>query len=146
MIQEFVEAWDKNKGKLEERIKKCENHHQLVYTDLVKMLFETVINPEYDDGWDEAIFNVDDMTVLDHGDYQGTLIFILHHNWYQPSVCDYVYTSVYYGSCSGCDTLQWIQSMGDYEEGATPNEEQIRDYMTLCLHLLQNCSYLKGEE
>jgi hypothetical protein len=48
------------------------------------------------------------MTVIDDGDYQGTQIFIIPTDTYQPSVKDYVMTDTYYGSCSGCDTLQAI--------------------------------------
>lgn len=81
------------------------------------------------------------MTVIDNGDYQGTQIFIIPSNTYQPSVEDYVYTNTYYGSCSGCDTLQAISN---YEEGF-PDEEQIKDYMELSLHLLQKCKWLKEE-
>lgn len=83
------------------------------------------------------------MTVIDNGDYQGTQIFLIPMETYQPSVEDYVYTNTYYGSCSGCDTLQAIQSY-DYNE--LPNEEQIKDYMTLALHLLQKCCFLKDGE
>lgn len=88
-------------------------------------------------------FRTDNMTVLDHGDYQGTLVFILHMNCYQPSVDEYVYTSVDYGSCSACDALQGIN---EYNWDKLPNEEQIKDYMTLCLHLLQRCNYMKYRE
>ena len=56
----------------------------------------------------------------------------------EPFVSDYVYTNTYYGSCSGCDTLQGIHQ---YEYGL-PDEEQVRDYMQLCLGLLQSCVYM----
>ena len=38
-----------------------------------------------------------------------------------------------YGSCSGCDTLEGIRHYNDDK----PTEEQVRDYMTLALHIVQ---------
>ena len=87
-------------------------------------------------------FDINNITVIDDGDYQGTRIFIIPRNTYQPSVEDYVYTNTYYGSCSGCDTLQAI--LWRYDE--TPNENQIIDLMELALHLLQKCKRLKEEQ
>ena len=82
------------------------------------------------------------MTVIDNGDYQGTQIFIIPINTYQPGVDEYVYTHTYYGSCSGCDTLQAIQS---WDGDELPNEEQVKDYMELALHLLQKCHFMKED-
>ena len=142
MIKCFVEAWDKNKDKLEEYIKTHRQEEYDSYKELVKLLFDIVINPDIDTYSGEK-FDIDNIDVLDHGDYQGTLIFILHHEYYQPHVCSYVYTHTFYGSCSGCDTLQAICC---YDEGL-PDEDQVKDYMQLCLHLLQRCTYMTdGEE
>ena len=43
-------------------------------------------------------------------------------------------TYVDYGSCSGCDTLQSIQSFS----GDKPTDSQLKDYMTLCKDLVCN--------
>lgn len=143
MIKEFVDAWDKNKGKLEEYFKTHKQSEYDGYESLVKLLFEVVINPEYDGDWTRETFDTTKIHRIDDGDYQGTLIFLIPKDTYQPSVEEYVYTSVYYGSCSGCDTLQWIQSF-DYNE--LPSENQVKEYMTLCLHLLQHCKMLTEED
>lgn len=145
MIKEFVEAWDKNKWKLEEYFKTTPEREYTSYKDLVKLLFDFVINPCMDDNYYgcKAKYNTKEIVVLDDGDYQGTQIFILHRDTYQPSVEEYVYTHTYYGSCSGCDTLQGIQG---WDWNKIPNEEQVKDYMELCLHLLQKCKYLTDEE
>jgi hypothetical protein len=55
-------------------------------------------------------------------------------------VRDYVMTDTYYGSCSGCDTLQAISSYDD----DLPNDEQVRDYMMLALHLVQKIKRLSS--
>jgi hypothetical protein len=140
MIKEFCLAWEKNKDKLEEFFRKARQEEYGNYEDLVKLLFDIVINPSIE--CDHYRFDTENILVIDDGDYQGTQVFILHRDQYQPSVEDYVYTNTYYGSCSGCDTLL---SINEYEDGL-PSESQINDYMDLCLHLLQRCHYMIDEE
>lgn len=140
MIKEFCLAWEKNKDKLEEYFRKTRQEEYGNYEDLVKLLFDIVINPSIE--CDHYRLDTENILVIDDGDYQGTQVFILHRDQYQPSVEDYVYTNTYYGSCSGCDTLL---SINEYEDGL-PSESQINDYMDLCLHLLQRCHYMIDEE
>ena len=147
MVKRFVYAWDRNKDKLEEFIKTHKQEEYDSYEELVKLLFNVVINPgckEFKYPWCEG-FKTDDILEIDNGDYQGSLIYILHIDTYQPSVCEYVYTSVEYGSCCVCDTLQGIESRGNYSD-ELPNEQQVKDYMELCLDLLQNCHMMKEYE
>ena len=68
---------------------------------------------------------------IDHGDYQGTLLFIIAASGYQPN--KYWFVKVDYGSCSGCDTLEGIRCYSD----GPPSDAQVADYMTLALHILQ---------
>lgn len=133
MIKEFTTYWEKNKGDLEKFLKTTKQEKYTSYESLVKALFEKVINPNVNNKFDTK-----NILIIDDGDYQGTQIFLLHINTYQPSVSDYVYTNTYYGSCSGCDTLLAIC---DYDYGY-PNDNQVKDYMTLCLHLLQKCCFM----
>lgn len=136
MIKEFVERWDKYKGDLENYFKNTNQEEYSNYEDIVKALFKYVINRE-ETKWHE--FNLKSMKVIDDGDYQGTRIFIIPLDTYQPSVEEYVITNTYYGSCSGCDTLLAISS---YDDGI-PNEGQVKDYIELALHLLQKCRWLE---
>ncbi|HAT4302239.1 TPA: hypothetical protein I9089_002344 [Clostridium perfringens] len=130
MIKYFINKWDKNKDKLEEYIK---THNQedyaCSYEDLLKQVIEIVFN----EGNEKRPFNTSDIQTVDFGDYQGTLILTFSTCAYQPSEDETFHTVVDYGSCSGCDTLQGI--CWKYNE--KPNEEQIKDYMTLCLHMVQ---------
>ena len=145
MIREFVEHWEKNKDNLRDYLKTHPQEGYGEYKDLVKLLFDHVINPEREKPsyWHyNSAYNTDNILVIDDGDYQGTLIFILHENAYQPGVAEYVYTHVYYGSCSGCDTLLGISSYSS----DLPTDEQVEDYMELCLHLLQHCKRMVDEE
>jgi len=126
MITEIISQWDKNKGKLEEYFKNTkQSEFSDSYLSILKKIFELVLT---DEEW-----QLDKITEVDDGDYQGTLLFIIPKDTYQPSVGDYLFTSVSYGSCSGCDTLQGI---GSYDD-EIPNENQVAEYMTLALHLVQ---------
>lgn len=140
MIKEFCLAWEKNKGKLEDYFKKTPQGNYADYEELVKLMFDIVINPYMKH--DRNRFDTESIAVIDDGDYQGTCLFLLHQDVYQPLATNYVYTSVSYGSCSGCDTLQGIHGYS-YD---IPTEDQVKDYMTLCLHLLEGCHFMHDEE
>ena len=146
MIKEFVRYWEEGKENLRDYFKKTKQEKYSEYKDLVVVLFEYVINPGIQcDSAHTCCYDAYDtkkLTVIDNGDYQGTLLFVLPKATYQPFVNDYVYTSVCYGSCSGCDTLLGISGYSD----GLPNKNQIDDYMTLCLHLLQNCRFMENED
>ena len=129
MIKEFVNQWNKYNNNLVEYFRKTPQSEYNDYTTLVELVIEKVIN--YNSG---TTYNTEAITAIDNGDYQGTLLYIIPRNTYQPSVEDYIFTSVYYGSCSGCDTLL---SISEYGSGI-PSDEQIKDYMMLCLHIVEN--------
>ena len=80
------------------------------------------------------------------GNYQGTLIYILHKDKYQPSIYDYVYLSVGYGSCSCCDTLLGIQGEDSVKDYKMNDNKSIDDYMKLFLNLIQSAYYMKEIE
>jgi hypothetical protein len=128
MIKEIVSQWEANKGKIEESFRSA---HPESYTDIVTKLFTLVISG----------YSIQKMTVIDNGDYQGTQIFIIPVDTYQPGIGEYVMTHTYYGSCSGCDTLEGIRNY----DSEKPNETQVKDYMTLALHLVQKLKVLSAE-
>lgn len=135
MIQELITQWEENKHKLEEYFRTTKQVEYRTYEQIVRKIFELCLlkADEYDNG-----FDISKMTIIDDGDYQGTKIFIIPKDTYQPSVGDYVVTNTYYGSCSGCDTLQ---SISDYDYDL-PTEGQVKEYMTLALHLVQKLKWL----
>ena len=138
MIQEFVKAWDANREALREYIRTHNQEEYDEYAKLVKILFDVVINPYFKYDPCNLSYNTDAIHVIDDGDYQGSLLFIIPHDIYQPAPVNYVLTYCDYGSCSGCDTLLGISL---YQDGL-PTEEQVDEYMKLLLHMLQNCKYL----
>jgi len=139
MIKAIIQKWEENKSNLEEYFRNTEQDEYGDYETIVKKIFELVIN--YDHNAYEN-FAVDKMTVIDNGDYQGTQIFIIPKDTYQPDADDYIVTHTYYGSCSGCDTLQDIGNCSDEK----PNDEQVSEYMTLALHLVQKMKWLDSDD
>ena len=137
MIKFCVEKWDKNKEELEADILfNLEYYLECNYLELVQKVVHFIFN----DGEESEIYtdkyNVEKITEIDNGDYQGTLLYLIPSDTYQPASYDYLLTYVEYGSCSGCDTLQNAQSGVRYGEGNV--QEVVSDFMTLCLHLVQN--------
>lgn len=138
MIIELVKQWEENKYRLEAYFRNKNQSEYSSYEFILRKIFELCIpNTPNNRDWD-----LDKMTVIDDGEYSGTKIFIIPYNVYEPDIKDYVMTDTYYGSCSGCDTLM---NIADYEYGL-PNDRQVREYMTLALHLVQKLRGLGIEE
>jgi hypothetical protein len=135
MIPEIIKKWEEKKLLLRHYFENTNQSEYDEYIKIVRILVEKVIN----DG--ECDYLIDKITEVDDGDYQGTKIFLIPRDTYQPGIEDYIITHNYYGSCSGCDTLLGISG---YENGK-PNEEQVNEYMTLCLHLVQKMQKLNKD-
>ena len=131
MLKYCLRKWDANKDNLEKQLRTDTSLNSCDYVDLVKLLVTHVLNQGENDG---LIWDAENITVVDNGDYQGTQLFLIPLRTYQPSEHEYLMTYVGYGSCSGCDTLQAIQDWGK----KTLSENQIKDFMTLCKDLLTN--------
>lgn len=142
MIKEFADKWNKYRDNLENYFRNTSQNEYDEYSKIVAALFDNVINCGNE--FDSENFNTKEMTVIDDGSYQGTQIFLLHKDTYQPSTEDYIYTDNYYGSCSGCDTLQAIRYAGSWND--PPTESQIKDYMMLALNLLEKIHYLSDDK
>lgn len=122
MIQQFIDRFFINEDIIRENIAQ---KHFRSYDELVKVVVEGITDDSYD------AIDPDRIHCIDDGDYQGTLLFVIAAKGYQPN--KYWAVKVYYGSCSGCDTLQ---SISDYSD-QPPNEQQIKDYMALALNIVQ---------
>src|ERR1700681_1318911 len=110
MIAEFVKRFEAKKSELEAKFtaKKPDS-----YKDIVQAVIEIIADEDsYSDPDPSRIHTIDD------GDYQGTLVFVIAGSGYQPN--NYWFVKVYYGSCSGCDTLQAISGYSD--EPPTPEQ------------------------
>jgi len=131
VIEEFVQRFDANRDVLRARFKAKRPEF---YADIVKAVVETVGGDEYGAMDPTRIHEIDD------GNYQGTLVYVIGGGGYQPY--DYWYVRVYYGSCSGCDTLQAIQGCA----GDEVSDEEADDTMTLALQILQRIKKMDDEE
>lgn len=132
MLRYCLDKWNKYSKDLEEVLKKDKSLNSCEYIYLVKMVVNHVLNGGCEDEYE--VWDSEKITTVDNGDYQGTLLFLIPKKTYQPSEYEYLITYVGYGSCSGCDTLQAIQSWDD----TIPTEQQLKDYMTLCRDLVCN--------
>ena len=146
MIKQFIKAWDANKDKLKEYISTHPIEDSSTYEQLLTSLFKYVINPYFAQEADMNEYNLDKIHRIDDGDYQGTLVFLIPENVYQPMLIHYVMTGVEYGSCSYCDVLQGIIYGSELED--KPSDGRTNSLMKLCLHMLQRCKipYCNEEE
>lgn len=133
MIKEFVERFDASRATLLAQYKaKAPDNYEAIVKDVIGVLGK---GDDCDDKPDPArIHKIDD------GDYQGTFIFVIGAEGYQPST--YWYVSVGYGSCSGCDTFEAI---GNYSD-EPPTDEQANQYLTLALHVVQGLKKMGDAE
>lgn len=124
MIKELIARFDEKRGDLL-NIFKLE--HPASYLEILQ---STLVVLKDEDKHD-LNFDLDRITEIDHSDYQGTLVFIIGCEGYQPST--YWATTVSYGSCSGCDTLEGIKNYS----GEPPSEDEAKQYFTLAMHMIQ---------
>lgn len=129
METKFIERFDSKRDEIKETLAflldTCK--YDIIYDDIVRIVIDAI---HEDDGDPDpnAIHEIDD------GDYQGTLLFVIPADLYQPY--DYWYVRVEYGSCSVCDTLEGILYDSD------DREQQINDLFTLALHIFQGLNKL----
>lgn len=135
MEKEIIRRWEANKEHLREYLQTNPQSEYNEYEKLVGILVRECLNYELKEGdWKLAA----DFNVIDHGEYQGTQIFLLHKDTYQPSENQYYVFDNYYGSCSGCDTLQGISQY----DSKVPSDGQLDAYMSLLLHMIQRMKCL----
>ena len=127
MIVQFIERFQEISLDLLEQF--CQNEpesYEDIFKQTIKMMFE---NSEDSYTCNSETPDYERITVIDDGDYQGTLVFVVASKSYQPS--DYWVSSVDYGSCSGCDTFQAYSTYGDNPEESAPH------MLTMALHMIE---------
>lgn len=130
MIQEFVDRFMANKPAIQAVFQQA---HPEDYLAVVSTVIQHIVENDWEGPDATRIHQIDD------GDYQGTLLFVIPEIGYQPH--KYYYVMVDYGSCSGCDTLQRIRDYSDLP----PTEQQVADYMTLALHIVQKLKVMSED-
>lgn len=119
MEMEFVKRFDDARCALRRQFA---NEEPRNYEDIVRSVVKII---QGDDKY--GVPDPDRIHVIDDGDYQGTLVFVIGEGGYQPS--NYWYVMVSYGSCSGCDTLEHVL-LGD-------GDSVVDGLMVLALHIVQ---------
>ena len=136
MIKYALKKWSENKDALRNAIQQTEKDKRYFwdYNDIVKLVCRYIFNENVTDK--DPMINVDGITMIDNGDYQGTLIFMLPFDTDQPAEYEYLMTYVGYGSCSGCDTLQRIQA--DDEDDDETEKDLVDSYLSICKDIVSN--------
>ena len=129
MIRDFVKEFMEKREELE---KVFSSKHPEDYTEIVRAVVRA-LHREFYTSMDE-----NRITLIDHGDEQGTLVYVIGETGYQPST--YWYVKISYGSCSANDTLVSIVEGSD----GPPTAIQVQQYMTLALHIVQKLRCMKN--
>ena len=130
MITEFIDKFQEIKPRLLEQFSKEEpDNYSDIFKQTIKMMFEDTEDTEDTYFSNSETPDFERITVIDDGDYQGTLVFVVASKGYQPS--NYWATQVDYGSCSGCDTFQ---SYSDYRNP----EKSAPEMVTMALHMIES--------
>lgn len=134
MLKILLKKWEENKDKLQETfIAKRQLLAECQYKDIVAITFDVIFNSGGDASYNDL--DISQITEIDNGDYQGTLLYCIPFKTYQPCEYEYLMTYVSYGSCSGCDTLIRIQEdMTYYDDDLA----WVKDFMMLAKDILQN--------
>ena len=136
MIKYALKKWDENKDVLRNAIQQTEKDKRCFwdYNDIVKLVCSYIFNENVSD--EDPMIDVDGITMIDNGSYQGTLLFMLPFDVDQPAEYEYLMTYVGYGSCSGCDTLQRIQA--DDEDDDETEKDLVDSYLSICKDIVSN--------
>ena len=135
MIKKFVNRFMKAKPELKKKFSEDFVHS---YADIVKITLSAIainFEDEPEESEDDQYYpdlDTNNIHEIDDGHYQGTKLFVIPEYGYQPSTYYAVFVS--YGSCSCYDTLQGISDFGMDDK---PTKENVKDYMTLALHIVQ---------
>ena len=125
MEQELVDRFDSKREEIKcDLLMLLRDYSWFTYAEIVKVVIKAV-HDGYGTPDPEHIHEIDD------GYYQGTLLYVIPEDEYQP--WNYWCVKVGYGSCSGCDTLMAILD-GDYGDTI---DEKIDSLFTLALHIVQ---------
>ena len=128
MVKIMRDCWNANRDKLREVLASRTDLNDCDYSLLVKLTFESIYTGEDD-------LDLEHITVIDDGDYQGTLLFLIPFKTYQPSEYEYIMSYIGYGSCAGCDALEAAKAW-DYNDHLT--DEQVKRFMSICKDLVCN--------
>ena len=135
MLVMMREKWYKNEKKLRAALPEFLTGRDYApkYKELVKLVFDIIVNSDEEEFSDNRLWT-SHITQIDDGHYQGTLLFTIPFDTYQPEEYEYLMTYIGYGSCSGCDAMQHAYYSHDDED----IEGKVDDIMKICRNLVEN--------
>lgn len=135
MIERFAKYWEASKDQIRASFRQeWPGSYQAIVHEVIKHMRPAGEDSPY---FNEECPDPDRIVEIDHGDYQGTLIYVIGATGYQPSTYWAVYVG--YGSCSGCDTLQAISDYSDEH-----SEGDLDQLMQLALNVVQGLRQIAG--
>lgn len=132
MIKFCLQQWDRNKNALRQKIETDKSVNSCDYKYFVYMVVKYIFN---DNELPYTGYDYSKITVINDGNYSGTILFLIPEASYCPSESQYLMTFANYGSCSVCDTLKRIQELSSKD---LPTAKQVDLYMILCKDLVCN--------
>ena len=134
MIQEFVDRFMSRRESLRAVFAR---RHPESYKQIVEMVIATIAKDEYgEDILDPSrIYEITD----EAASVSDTLFVIVG-----DCFMGFWAVKIFYGSCEECDILAGIRDYAEDED--KPSEEQVKDYMTLALHIVQGLVAIGGEQ
>lgn len=128
MMKIMRNKWAKNEKLFKQALENIKDLNTISYDKLVKLAFKNIYNSDCEK--DFECLDLDNITMIDNGDYQGTILYVIPFNTYQPSEYEYLMTYVRYGSCSGCDTILKIK---EYDK-----ERKLKSFLQLGKDIICN--------
>lgn len=136
MDKKFIEEWLRAK---EDIRKTLSESHVTNYYDLVQKVLKAI------GGGEDTSFPLDHrgLKVLKGGcSYSGENIYVFQDKSYYGA---WYYVRVVYGSCSTCDSLLYIKEDLAGEDPRKVNAKQLRAYMLMALHIVENIKEFEGK-
>jgi hypothetical protein len=139
MIERFVQRFDAARADLRTGFREKPPES---YSEIVERVIR-VLGVEDDNDYTP---DPERITRIDHGHYQGTIVFVIGAQGYQPDV--YWYVRMAYGSCGGCDAFQSAMDASDYDYDSNKlimSESTLSMLMALALHVVQRMKQMDDE-
>ena len=134
MIQEFVDRFMLRRESLRAVFAR---RHPERYKQIVEMVIATIAKDEYGEHTldPSRIYEITNETTC-----TSDTLFVIAGDCFTS----FWAVKIFYGTCAECDILAGIR---DYDEDEDkPSEEQVKDYMTLALHIVQGLVAIGGEQ
>jgi len=96
MLKIIKDKWNKNESLLRTALAEGSKFNCYQYMDMVKLAFSFIFNDGTLGNYEGAL-DLDGLTEIDDGDYQGTLLYLIPFKTYQPAEYEYLMTYVGYG-------------------------------------------------